>query len=229
MATLLASSTQRHERHIHLLQSVSKSVTAATFGILVAQESFGLIHWSPITCRNFEATAYRGAMIQQLLDMTSGVHWDETYTAPDSHCAKMDVACGWKASQTGWPSTMWNWSSRCATPGAHGADFNYRSIETDVLGFVIGARLVRVLRSWSVANSGRRWSRRGRASRSIRRICLCAADSRHLCDLCGLGCFMYRAGRPGPAGSAEAWIEDPSRQTGIVSRRLSGSPAQWRV
>jgi CubicO group peptidase (beta-lactamase class C family) len=124
---------------VHLLQSVSKSVTATTLGILVAQGRIRVdvpvTHYLP----ELAATAYLGATMQQLLDMTSGVYWDETYTTPDSHCAQMDVACGWKTTRDpSWPTCMWDLILTLReSRGVHGADFSYRSIETDVLGFAM--------------------------------------------------------------------------------------------
>lgn len=126
-------------RSTHLVQSVSKSVTSTVLGILAARGEIRfdaqVTHYLP----ELEATAYRGATIQQVLDMTSGVYWDEDYTAPDSHCAQMDVAAGWKAGgKPGWPKCMWEQVLTLQrSRGPHGHDFNYRSIETDVLGFVL--------------------------------------------------------------------------------------------
>ncbi|MGO4835955.1 serine hydrolase domain-containing protein, partial [Rhizobiaceae sp. 2RAB30] len=86
-----------------------------------------------------EATAYRGATVQQVLDMTSGVVFDETYTALDSHMARLDVASGWKDNPDPfWPRTVWQLIlSLTGAECPHGASFRYRSIETDVLGFLL--------------------------------------------------------------------------------------------
>ncbi|MGH8254026.1 MAG: serine hydrolase domain-containing protein [Steroidobacteraceae bacterium] len=127
------------EHSTHLVQSVSKSVTATVLGILAARGEIDpdalVTHYLP----ELQATAYRGATIQQVLDMTSGVYWDEDYTAPDSHCAQMDVAAGWKTGgKPGWPASMWEQVLTLKqSRGSHGHDFSYRSIETDVLGFVL--------------------------------------------------------------------------------------------
>jgi CubicO group peptidase (beta-lactamase class C family) len=124
---------------LHLVQSVSKSVTATALGIFAGRGELQLdalvTHYLP----ELLATAYRGATIQQVLDMTSGVYWDEDYTAPDSHCAKMDVAAGWKTRRDpDWPACMWELVLTLQQArGPHGQDFSYRSIETDVLGFVL--------------------------------------------------------------------------------------------
>jgi CubicO group peptidase (beta-lactamase class C family) len=123
----------------HLSQSVAKSIVGTVAGILIER---GLVDpGAPVTyyLPELDATAYRGATVQHVLDMTSGVVFDETYTALDSHMAQMDVACGWKERKNpAWPTNVWELiltlkQSECA----HGAAFRYRSIETDVLSFIL--------------------------------------------------------------------------------------------
>ncbi|MBA3446038.1 MAG: serine hydrolase [Pseudaminobacter sp.] len=127
------------ERTPHLSQSVAKSVVGTVAGILVHR---GLVDPQAAVTRylpELETTAYRGATVQHLLDMTSGVVFDETYTATDSHMAQLDAACGWKrAKNRSWPKSVWELiltlkDMECP----HGASFRYRSIETDVLAFVL--------------------------------------------------------------------------------------------
>lgn len=123
----------------HLSQSVAKSVVGTVVGILAGR---GLVDPAvPITryLPELETTAYRGATVQQVLDMTSGVVFDETYTAVDSHMAKMDAACGWKERRDpSWPSNVWDLVLSLKTAEcAHGASFRYRSVEADVLAFML--------------------------------------------------------------------------------------------
>lgn len=127
------------ERTQHLSQSVAKSITGTVAGILVGR---GVLDPQALVTDylpELEATAYRGAKVQHVLEMTSGVAFDEEYTSPDSDIAKVDVASGWKTcSRPGWPRTMWKvilglTRQECE----HGASFRYRSIETDVLAFVL--------------------------------------------------------------------------------------------
>ena len=140
-----------NEQSIHLVQSVSKSVTGTVLGVLAARGELEVDAFVTHYLPELEATAYRGATVQQVLDMTSGVFWDEDYTAPDSHCAQMDVAAGWKRDgKPGWPANMWEQVLTLkAARGPHGRDFSYRSIETDVLGFVLervsGVRLAELV------------------------------------------------------------------------------------
>jgi len=124
---------------LHLSQSVAKSVVGTVTGILVGR---GIVDpAAPLTeyLPELGATAYRGATVQNVLDMTSGVVFDETYTALDSHMAKIDAASGWKERRhADWPASVWELiltltEAECA----HDASFRYRSIETDVLSFVL--------------------------------------------------------------------------------------------
>ncbi|MEI2806165.1 MULTISPECIES: serine hydrolase domain-containing protein [Paracoccaceae] len=123
----------------HLGMSVSKSVTSAVFGILVHR---GLIDPSaPVThyLPELERTAYRGATVQHVLDMTTGVLFDESYTTPGSHMQKLGQACGWfEATEPDWPMTVWQLILQLTErERPHGALFAYRSIETDVLAFIM--------------------------------------------------------------------------------------------
>ncbi|PWJ93721.1 MULTISPECIES: serine hydrolase [Mesorhizobium] len=123
----------------HLSQSVAKSVVGTVAGILIGRgvvdPAASLTHYLP----ELEATAYRGATVQHVLDMTSGVAFDETYTALDSHMAQLDVASGWKDRwNPNWPTNVWDLIlSLKDLECPHGTSFRYRSIETDLLSFVL--------------------------------------------------------------------------------------------
>lgn len=124
---------------LHLAQSVSKSITGATCGALVGR---GLLDpEAPIVSYLPElgATAYRDANLRHVLDMTSGVTFVEDYTAARSHMAQLDVASGWKAApEAGWPDSVWALILGLnEKQSEHGRAFGYRSIETDVLAFVM--------------------------------------------------------------------------------------------
>ena len=71
-----------NERTLHLSQSVAKSVTAAAAGCLVAKglldPAAQVTHYLP----ELGATAYQGATLQQVLDMTSGVRFNEDSLKP---------------------------------------------------------------------------------------------------------------------------------------------------
>ncbi|NLS21140.1 serine hydrolase [Rhizobium sp. P40RR-XXII] len=126
-------------RTLHLSQSVAKSIVGTLAGILTGR---GLVDSGALLTYylpELETTAYRGATVQHVLDMTSGVLFDETYTALDSHMAQLDAASGWKDRRNkNWPMHVWDLIlSLKELECPHGASFRYRSIETDVLAFVL--------------------------------------------------------------------------------------------
>ncbi len=140
---------------VHLLQSVSKSVTSATAGCLIGQ---GLLDpAAPVTqyLPELTATAWNGATLQHVLDMTSGTRYSEDYEIRDSDVGKTDYASGWKPAPEGvdvttWPDCMWDQILGLKVAEAeHGQRFNYRSIETDVLAHamerVTGQRLPQLI------------------------------------------------------------------------------------
>lgn len=130
-------------RTLHLLQSVSKSITATVGATLIAE---GLIDpAAPVTdyLPELARTAWDGATVQQVLDMTSGVRFTETYDQRDSDIGKMDYASGWKPAPpdtdvSDWPTCVWDQILGLRHREAeHGTRFAYRSIETDVYAHVL--------------------------------------------------------------------------------------------
>ena len=130
-------------RTLHLLQSVSKSITATAGATLIAD---GLIDpAAPVTeyLPELARTAWAGASVRQVLDMTTGVRFTETYDQRDSDIGKMDYCCGWKPAPpdtdvSDWPTCIWEQILGLTHKEAeHGARFAYRSIETDVFAHVM--------------------------------------------------------------------------------------------
>ncbi|MBX3577587.1 MAG: serine hydrolase [Rhizobiaceae bacterium] len=143
-------------RTLHLSQSVAKSVTGTVFGILVGQDVLNperlVTHYLP----ELERTGWRGATLQHVLDMRSGVRYSEEYTDPHSDVGQTDVASGWKPVPPDadpilrWPRHIWEQILGLTEQvRPHGDAFDYRSIETDVLAFVMervtGRRLAQLV------------------------------------------------------------------------------------
>lgn len=144
------------ERTPHLSQSVAKSVTGTVFGILAGR---GVVDPRKLVTDylpELAATGWSGASVQHVLDMTTGVRFSEAYTDPYSDIGQVDVACGWKPVPAGtdpgfkWPRHVFELIQRLTgTTRPHGAAFEYRSIETDVLAFIMeratGKRLAQLV------------------------------------------------------------------------------------
>lgn len=133
---------------VHLTQSVSKSIVAALTGILHQQGCFPLDRTVAAYVPELAACAYGDVTVSQLLDMTSGVHFPEGMADPVSGIGLMDIAVGWKAAPPGnaSPRTVRELVAslrRLSRP--HGQEFEYRSMETEVLGLCIEAAIGRRL------------------------------------------------------------------------------------
>ena len=130
------------ERSLHLSQSMSKSIVATIAGILIGR---GLLNPSELVSTylpQLEFTAWKGATLQQVLDMTTGVRYIEDYEALGSDIALTDIASGWKLPGPGVHAPCCIWDQILGlteTTRAHGEIFQYRSIETDVLAHCLEA------------------------------------------------------------------------------------------
>lgn len=144
------------ERTLHLSQSMAKSITASVCGILVGRSLIDPARPASDYLPELGGTAWAGASVQQVLDMTTGVRFSEEYTDPYSEIGQVDVASGWKPVPPGgdpdfrWPAHMFELILRLKDKTReHGAAFEYRSIETDVLAFlmerVTGRRLAQLV------------------------------------------------------------------------------------
>lgn len=115
--------------------SVAKSVTAMLIAAAIRDGAIKSIN-DPIVnyLPRFKNTAYDGVTVQQLLQMRSGVAWNETYTDPTSDRRRMLEA---QISQkSGAILDLMASLPRAATPGSV---WNYSTGETQVAGALVQA------------------------------------------------------------------------------------------
>src|SRR6185437_1923019 len=60
----------------------------------------------------------------------------ENYADPDAEIQRLDQAMGWAPSRPGGPTTLQEFLLTLREKSAHGGPFEYRSCETDVLGWI---------------------------------------------------------------------------------------------
>jgi CubicO group peptidase (beta-lactamase class C family) len=113
--------------------SMAKSVTSTLIGAALEKGFIASLD-DPVTryvpaLRN---SAYEGVSIRNVLQMASGVAWNETYTDPNSDCRKLtDAQLKHKAGDSlAYMKTL----SRASPPGIM---WNYNSGETNVAGAVV--------------------------------------------------------------------------------------------
>lgn len=121
----------------HLLFSVSKSLVAAVAGAL---HGAGAIDVDAPVTKYVPALAnsgYNGATVRHLLDMRSGIAFSDNYLHPTAEIHVLDQAIGWATrSSPDVPSTLRSFLLTLRQKAPHGGPFEYRSCETDVLGWI---------------------------------------------------------------------------------------------
>jgi CubicO group peptidase (beta-lactamase class C family) len=112
--------------------SVAKSFLSALLGTLVADGTIPDLD-APVTryAPGLIGSAYEGASIRNVLQMASGVEFDEDYLDPDSDINRMGRVIALGGTLDGFTAGL---DARAASPGAA---WQYVSIDTHVIGMVI--------------------------------------------------------------------------------------------
>ncbi|WP_411734016.1 serine hydrolase domain-containing protein [Paeniglutamicibacter sp.] len=123
----------------HLLMSVSKSLVGAVAGALcdagLLDPEAQLTDYVP----TLADTGYAEATVRNLLDMRSGIAFSEDYLDPSAEVRLLEQAIGWAPPVLPGPNGMYPYLSTLRQKTAHGEAFEYRSCETDMLGWICEA------------------------------------------------------------------------------------------
>ncbi len=130
----------------HLLMSISKSVVSTVAGILAGQHRLDVSAPVEQIVPELTGTSFAGATVQHLLDMRAGTRFDESYENLDADVRTYERVYLWRPDGTEpRPADALAYYVTLPNDGEHGGPFRYRSILTDVLGWVLekagGARL----------------------------------------------------------------------------------------
>jgi CubicO group peptidase (beta-lactamase class C family) len=125
---------------LHLLMSVSKSVVGILVGALASDGVLNIEGQVTAFVPELEQSGYRGATVRQLLDMRSGIEFSEDYLDPDAEVRVLEQAVGWAPRRSAdVPHTLREFLRTLRQREQHGGPFDYRSCETDILGWVCEA------------------------------------------------------------------------------------------
>jgi CubicO group peptidase (beta-lactamase class C family) len=122
----------------HLLMSVSKSVVGTLAGVLAGRGELDVT--APVTdvVAELAGTSFDGATIQHLLDMRAGTRFDETYDNLDADVRTFERVYLWRPQDgVPHPDDALAYFDTLVNDGDHGGPFRYRSVLTDVLGWVV--------------------------------------------------------------------------------------------
>ncbi len=134
----------------HLLFSVSKSLTGLVAGALAARGALDPDRAIAAYVPEIEGSAYDGARVRDLLDMTVSTAFDETYLAADGDYGRYRVATAWNPAPPGEAPDLRGFLATLPPgEGPHGRRFRYVSPNSDLLGWVLeraaGARYADLL------------------------------------------------------------------------------------
>jgi hypothetical protein len=124
-----------HKQHIAM--SVTKSFTGVLAGMLVAEGR--LDPAAPVTTYvpELASGAFGDAIVEQVMDMTTGLEYTEVYTDPKSDVWAMRRANGMAPPEPGAPPTsLLQYLTTQRKGGEHGRVFAYKTVNTDVLAWI---------------------------------------------------------------------------------------------
>ena len=123
----------------HIAFSVTKSYFGTLAEMLIAD---GTIDETLLVTRYVPELAGSGfgdATVRQILDMTTGLAYSEDYADPASDIAKLSMAVGATPAPSGYagPRAAYDYLPTIPKKGMHGEGFTYKSVNTEVIGWVI--------------------------------------------------------------------------------------------
>jgi len=124
---------------LHAAMSVSKTFTG-TLGAMLVDE--GVLDENKLASEyvpELKNSAFGDATIRQILDMTTGLKYSEDYANPKAEIWAFSAAGNpfpKPASYKG-PNNYYDYLITVEKEGQHGEEFGYKTINTDVLGWII--------------------------------------------------------------------------------------------
>ena len=146
----------------HEMFSVSKSFAGVIVLMLMDQGKINAD--APVSkyVPELSHSAYGDATVQQVLNMTVGIHFSEKYDDPDSDFTRYGYAAKAFTSPRGYtgPESIYAYLPTLKKAGKHGKAFHYVSPDTEVLGWIV-ERITGM--RWSDVVSKMLWSKLGAA------------------------------------------------------------------
>ena len=123
----------------HILMSVSKSMLGALSGILADKGILDTAAQVTDYVPEIAGTAWKGASVQNLLDMRAGIRFDEDYEATSGAIIEYRKSTGWNPPDAGdSPSDLRSFFNQMSdTDGSHMGRFHYVSPNTDLMAWII--------------------------------------------------------------------------------------------
>lgn len=124
---------------LHACFSITKSYAATLAATMLHEgaldDSKTIAHYLP----EMANTAYADATLREVMDMQVGVAYSELYSDPNADVWKYGIAGGWRPRPPGYdgPGNFYDYLQTTRKEGVHGAAFSYKTINTEVLSWVM--------------------------------------------------------------------------------------------
>lgn len=123
----------------HIAMSVTKSFVGTLAAMLVAEGRLDPAARVTQYLPEMKDTAYGDATVRQVLDMTIGVKYSENYADPKAEIFDYARAGGMLAQGPGYagPKTFYDFLVTLQKEGAHDEGFTYKTVNTEVLAWIL--------------------------------------------------------------------------------------------
>lgn len=123
----------------HISWSVTKSFVGLLAETLVAEGRLDPEAQVTAIIPELAQTGFAGATVRQVMDMTTGIAFDENYGDPNSDISRHALAGGMFTRPPGYkgPDGFLAFLATIGPKGRHGEVFTYRTANTDLLGWIV--------------------------------------------------------------------------------------------
>jgi len=123
----------------HAIMSMTKSITGLLAQILVAEGVLDDRKRVRDVIPEIGDSAFAGATVRQVMDMTTGVKYSEDYSDPNADIWLYSRAASPLPKPEGYtgPDGYWAYLQQVRPEGRHGDAFHYKTINSDMLGWII--------------------------------------------------------------------------------------------
>ncbi len=123
----------------HAAMSMTKSITGLLAEILIAEGRLDETRLVADIIPEIGDSAFATATVREVMDMTTGVRYSEDYSNPQADIWLYSAAASPlpKPADYVGPNGYWEYLQQVAADGEHGAEFHYKTINSDMLGWII--------------------------------------------------------------------------------------------
>jgi CubicO group peptidase (beta-lactamase class C family) len=127
------------EDGVHAAMSMTKSITGLLAEILVAEGRLDDTARVAEIVPEVNESAFADATVRQVMDMTTGVRYSEDYADPEADIWRYAAAASPlpKPAEYDGPDGYWEYLQQVRPEGEHGQAFHYKTINSDMLGWIV--------------------------------------------------------------------------------------------